>query len=76
MSQSVTVGRIVHFIVGPSSEHRPAIVVRVVNAAMGKVDLQVFGDDRRDVRCGVHFTEDVVPGESVGTWHWPEREGA
>lgn len=73
-----TVGRIVHLVVGPTGEHRPAIIVRVIDAGQGIVNLHVFYDEERDVRGGTEFRKNVpfsfLRPDAAWTWHWPERD--
>ena len=70
----VTVGRIVHYVMG-SGEHRPAIIVCVWNQEAGTSNLQVFTDGSNDGKVNVvwetSITRSNVP--KPYTWHWPEE---
>lgn len=80
MSQTVSIGRIVHFQI-KKGQYRPAIVVAVHNKSSGLVNLQVFLDGLNDIRDffpiePATFTKwytSVSPGSDVGQWRWPER---
>lgn len=62
-----------------AGEHRPAIIVRVINKLDGQVNLQVFTDGPNDTEDAygkdvtwmgtVDFSEDPKPR----TWHWIEK---
>lgn len=80
--QKVTLGRIVHFVIGKDSWgeplSRPAMVVQVWQD--GTVNLQVFTDGQNDVRRGTNGEGMLWKGsvdhneeKTVGTWHWPPR---
>jgi hypothetical protein len=79
----LTEGRMVHYctLLGDDGQptHRPAIVVRVISAKKGQVDLVVF-------TAKVDYPKNQHPGHMMfvegalfsaepqkGTWHFPER---
>jgi hypothetical protein len=81
--KTLTFGRIVHYVGqsanGGASEERPAIIVRVMDARQGTVNLHVFSDGPNDAdenlkpagawRGVVHYSGEKQPN----TWHWPEE---
>jgi hypothetical protein len=72
------IGRIVHYVLrereGPEGEHRPAIVVKVLNKERGIAELKpIAGSDDWGLiniatLTSVAYSEVPRPG----TWHWPE----
>ncbi len=89
MSQTVSVGRIVHFVLAEGAI-RPAIVVRALTPTCA--NLQVFtdgdGDDSllrnnerasrgpgKSARCVIWRTSvtEDPTGNRLGSWHWPPR---
>jgi hypothetical protein len=69
--EGLTEGRIVHYVLSQEN-HRPAIIVKVWDANLGNVELNVFWsqDDiyRPDTRF-VHFSEQKLSN----SWHWIEK---
>lgn len=68
--QRPSVGRIVHVVVSPDTEHIPAIIVSVVDDTT--VNLQVFANNEF---VPVVFMRSAVLDESArlsGSWHWCE----
>ena len=59
---------------GPfAGEQRPAVVVRVSEAATKTLDLRVFvtpGDGMRYGKEGTAWVEGVRPGRDSGEWSW------
>lgn len=74
MSQELTIGRIVHYVLS-DNEHRPAIIVGAYGNNI--VNLQVFTDGDNDSQAfGTVWRSSVEQDEEFkeqGTWHWPER---
>lgn len=71
---SLIEGRIVHY-VGPTGQHKPALVVNVVDKENGLVNLQVFLDQNgTDYVACAGFSEEPEP--EAETWHWIEQEVA
>lgn len=80
----LTEGRIVHYVLDTgrnAGEHRPAIIVKIWNAATGYCNLLVFLDGGNDDETApypaplmrwatsVNYSEDPQPR----TWHWIEK---
>lgn len=75
MNQKPSIGRIVHYVLDGSGEHRPAIITRVY--APTCVNLHVFGDSGdlgRDINRYPTSVQYDPSGEASSSWHWPERE--
>lgn len=76
MSKTLSIGRIVHYVLDEHlDEHRPAIVVDVFSDTL--CNLQVFTDGLKDRLPNVMWQLDVWQDENFkdhGTWHWPEGE--
>src|SRR5471032_613438 len=86
--QVPSIGRVVHFVLPAGrnkGEHRPAIIVRVWEAAAhpqghpdNLVQLQVFTDgsnDGEEYKSGTHWATSVhhdASGTEFGTYHFPE----
>jgi len=80
MSQTPTIGRIVHFTM-PDNQVRPAIVVRVHDKQEGqpqKVNLQVLTDGPNDpsTKDSPMWKSEVMesPTSEQACWHWPAKE--
>lgn len=80
MAEIITIGRIVHYVMPVSFQHRPAIVVHVesIQGIEDSVELLVFTSwedqtpDYLSRQGHVPFDE---RGERPHSWHWPERAG-
>jgi hypothetical protein len=82
----LAVGRIVHYVLRSSGEHRPAIVANIpANIGQGLMNagccnLVVFLDRDHDQEAKEHGATmsvgSVIHGDNhvLNTWHWPERE--
>lgn len=76
----VTEGRIVHFVLPnglSAGAHRPAIIVHVIDATQGYVNLQVFTDgsnDGKEYANGIHWATSVSHSDEhkPRTWHFIE----
>ncbi len=85
---SITVGRIVHFVL-MNGEHRPAIVVNAW-PNLEAANITVFADGPNDATKFPLTAQASTPGNApplywvpsvthdedekhAGTWHWPER---
>ena len=73
----LTEGRIVHIVL-PNGQHRPAIIVNVLDHGTGLANLQVLMDGPNDGHAPndgvqwqdfIYFSEEATPG----TWHWIEK---
>lgn len=77
MDQSLTIGRIVHYVL-PNGHKRggedvPAIITRVHDKFGGCVQLTPFVDIANDEPVAPHECSSVIYSETKGprTWHWP-----
>lgn len=77
----LTPGRIVHYVM-PSGEHRPAMVVKVWDAASGLINVRVFTDGANDYfpigwdSAHPDWVTSITPdlqGNRIGSWHWIEK---
>jgi len=86
MNQNLALGRIVRYRVKNSDPgvllscgigtELPAIITRVVDRAVGIVNLQVFSDHHGG---SIEWLEAVTKGDGNGNWSWPplpEKEEA
>jgi len=72
--EGLSVGRLVHFVIPMTCEHRPALVSRVIDSEVGMASLWVFPDHFRDTASepfAIRAKHD--PSANPSTWHWPER---
>lgn len=72
----LAVGHMVHY-VRYNSDHRPGIIVNVIDADTGVVNIQVFNDGPNDghaVDAGVTWFDEIAfsDGQEPGTWHYIE----
>lgn len=68
--KGLTTGRIVHFVIS-TGEHRPAIVVDVVNKEEGIVHLHLFRlalDIEAERQLYTIYSQEPI----IWTWHWIE----
>jgi len=71
--EGVQVGRICHFV--SEQDHLAAMVVKVIHAESGLVNLHVFAaGDELDIK-DTYIVQKVKYStrNEVYTWHWPER---
>lgn len=87
-----SIGRIVHYVVEKPAAYQPkdgprfrAHLPAIITAVWGDtcVNLQVFTDGTNSHSNGTmgvvwetSRTMDETMDPQIGTWHWPEREGA
>lgn len=75
MNQKPSIGRIVHYVLDGSGEHRPAVITKVFGLTC--VNLHVFGDAcdlGKDINRHPTSVQYEPITETPCTWHWPERE--
>ena len=75
----LTVGQIVHFVINEGNcigDHRAALIVKVLDKDMGKVNLKVFTDTSDGLSdfcaAAIYDAKQIVysPDKALGTWHW------